>query len=401
MTQDKDATQAPLHSEPGGSRLSRYSWSLAILWTAMVLGSWSWNLVKVRQGTEDAARIQARESFQMDVLYRRWNAMCGGVYAQVGDWIQPNPHLEVAERDLQTPSGRRLTLVNPAYMTRLIHELGAEASGIQGHITSLNPIRPENSPDRWETQSLQAFAQGEVEKSGLAAIDETLYMRLMRPLVTEESCLRCHAVQGYKEGDIRGGISISVPMAALQAATREYETVLGLGHGGLWLLGLVGLFWGRWRLARGIRVHQQDEDALLAREAQLRVLFETMTEGVVRITPEGQIAQANPAAERILGLTRAQIESRHYVSPEWKILRPDGTPMPPEEMAGPRAMKEQRPVTDVSMGVERPDGSRSWISVSAVPITSKTGRLDGVGNSQRRQRADRTGSTRAVCAGGV
>ena len=104
------------------------------------------------------------------------------------------------------------------------------------------------------------------------------------------------------------------------------------------------------------------EKALQESEARLRSLFETMAEGVILIAPDGQIVQANPAAERILGLERPVIESRNYVSPEWEILRPDGTPMPPEEMAGPRAMKEMRLVKDVVMGVKRPDGAidKAW-----------------------------------------
>ena len=120
------------------------------------------------------------------------------------------------------------------------------------------------------------------------------------------------------------------------------------------------------------------DEALRESEERLRSLFETMAEGVILIAPDGQIVQANHAAESILGLERSEIEGRNYVSPEWEILRPDGTPMPPEEMAGPRAMKEKRPVKDVVMGVKRPDGSIVWINVSAAPIMNKAGRFEGV-----------------------
>jgi PAS domain S-box-containing protein len=119
------------------------------------------------------------------------------------------------------------------------------------------------------------------------------------------------------------------------------------------------------------------EEALRVSEERLRSLFETMAEGVILIAPDGQIIQANPAAERILGLQRSEIETRNYIAPEWAILCPDGTPMPPEEMAGPRAMKEKRPVKDVVMGVVRPDGSISWINVSAAPIIDEAGELEG------------------------
>lgn len=120
------------------------------------------------------------------------------------------------------------------------------------------------------------------------------------------------------------------------------------------------------------------EEELRESEAHLQGLFETMAEGVIFIAPDGQIVQANPAAERILGLKRSNIEARNYVAPEWEILRPDGTPMPPDEMAAPRAMREMRPVKDVVMGVKRPDGTISWINVSAAPVMTESGEFEGV-----------------------
>ncbi len=113
-------------------------------------------------------------------------------------------------------------------------------------------------------------------------------------------------------------------------------------------------------------------------DARLRILFDTMVEGVVLIAPDGQIMEANPAAERILGLSRSEITGRKYIDPGWKILRPDGSPMPAEEMAGPRAMQEKRAIEDVVMGVERPDASVVWIRVNASPLLNDRGGVDGV-----------------------
>ena len=120
------------------------------------------------------------------------------------------------------------------------------------------------------------------------------------------------------------------------------------------------------------------EETLWESEARLRGLFKTMAEGIILIALDGQIIQANPAAEHILGLQDSEIEARNYIAPEWEILRPDGTPMPPDEMAGPRAMKEMRLVKDVVMGVKRPDGTISWINVSAAPLMDEAGRFMGV-----------------------
>ncbi|KPL17650.1 MAG: hypothetical protein AMJ92_11480 [candidate division Zixibacteria bacterium SM23_81] len=113
-------------------------------------------------------------------------------------------------------------------------------------------------------------------------------------------------------------------------------------------------------------------------EKRLRSLFEMMTEGVVMIAPDGQIVQANHAAERILGLKLSKIEDRKLIALDWKILRPDGTPMPPEETPGHRAMKKRRRVENIVMGIERPDGSISWVNASAVPLIDKAGKLEGI-----------------------
>jgi PAS domain S-box-containing protein len=123
--------------------------------------------------------------------------------------------------------------------------------------------------------------------------------------------------------------------------------------------------------------HKQMKMALHEGEQQYRALFDTITEGVVLVAPEGQIVSANPAAEYILGLTHSEIEGRKYDSPDWDLLRPDGTLMPPKEFASARAMKEKCVVRDVVMGVQRPDGSVFWISVNAVPLLDETGALKG------------------------
>ncbi len=125
-------------------------------------------------------------------------------------------------------------------------------------------------------------------------------------------------------------------------------------------------------------VLKKSEHELLKSKVRFQSLFETMNEGVVVIDPDGQIVQANPSAERILGLVRSEIMKRNYTAPDWKVLRPDGTEMPPEEMAGPRAMKDRQPIKGMVMGVEHPDGVIAWINVSAAPLVNEDGELGGI-----------------------
>ena len=93
------------------------------------------------------------------------------------------------------------------------------------------------------------------------------------------------------------------------------------------------------QLEAPISEHKRAQEALRESGDRFRRLFEAMAEGVILIAPDGQIVQANPAAERILGLKHSEIEGRNYISPEREILHPDGTPMTREEMLDPRAIK--------------------------------------------------------------
>ncbi len=260
-------------------RLERYVWALAVVWTAVVAAAVISDAVQIEHNAVETARIQARAAHQKDVIYRRWNAGHGGIYVPVTATTQPNPHLsDVPERDITLPSGRLLTLMNPAYMTRQVHELGEAESRVRGHITSLNPIRPENAPDPWEAEALQAFERGEIEVSSLEEVSGEEHIRLMRPLITEKGCLKCHAAQGYQEGDIRGGISVSIPMEPLREIARTNVLTLVLGHGALWLMGVSGIFLGTRRLSREVARRNRAEQETRRHAVQLEAAKERAEE---------------------------------------------------------------------------------------------------------------------------
>lgn len=182
--------------------------------TAIFGFSLYWNISRTRNAAIEFAKVEGYASYNIDVLVRRWASMHGGLYVPPTEQYPPNPYLTfIDDRDVVTSDGRILTLVNPAYLTRQLHELGDDQYGVKGHITSLNPIRPENKADEWEIIALKEFEKGEVDEySSLVKIDGEDFIRYMKPMITEQACLRCHEHQGYKVGNIRGGVSVSVPM---------------------------------------------------------------------------------------------------------------------------------------------------------------------------------------------
>ncbi len=223
-------------SNPG---FGPYILGLAGCWTLIVCGYWWWNLTIQKKNVINLASTAAQTHILKDVIFREWVSDHGGVYVPVTEKTPPNPYLSsLPERDISTTSGERMTLVNPAYMSRQVHELSKKQFGVQAHMTSLTPIRPENVPDDWETNALKALERGSLEFFSVESVEGKPHFRMMRPLFTKKECLKCHAFQGYKEGDIRGGLSIALPLDKFEAIVSPAIVKLTWGYLLLWALGL-------------------------------------------------------------------------------------------------------------------------------------------------------------------
>jgi len=255
------STQSSRRLDPGGYHF----WLFVAAWTMAIAASFAWNLSQHAEHTRALAVQTARALYEKDILYREWSSLKGGVYAAVSADTPPNPYLTLPDRDVRTPAGKALTLVNPAYMTRQVFELQDRKMGIRGHITSLKPIRPGNAPDAWERSALRRFERGDTEVTEFTTTRGVSAIRLMRPLVTAQSCLKCHAVQGYRVGDVRGGIGVTVPMTIFAEPT--YGITLGAAHGVLWAIGIAGLVGALRSVSRHNRArHLAYEDLRAAKE---------------------------------------------------------------------------------------------------------------------------------------
>ena len=301
--------------------LRYHSWFLVLLWTGCIAASLLWNLYEQREKILELARNSAQITFENDVLYRRWASKQGGVYVPVSELTPPNPYLNVPDRDITTSSGLSLTLVNPAYMARQVNQMAADIHGSQGHITSLNPIRPENGPDSWETAALKSFERGTKEVSSVEKIAGEEYLRLMRPFVTEKACLKCHASQGYKEGDIRGGISVSIPMAPLSAIERPLIAGISLAHLLLWIVGIAGIVVSKKGLEKQILARERAEAVLSESADKLRIVSDFTYDLEYWRSPDGHFLYVSPSCERITGYTREEFmeDSGLY----FRIIHPD------------------------------------------------------------------------------
>lgn len=225
----------------------------------------------VRKQNMEVVTEGVRNLFRFIVLTRKWDAEHGGVYVFASEQTPVNAYLDHPERELELRDKRKLVLVNPAYMTRQIAELSTQdpESGMRFHITSRRPIRPQNKADEWEEAALIKFEQGWQEFSSIEDESGQPYLRYMAPLFIKQECLKCHAKHGYKLGDVRGGISVSLRLAAVEKTIQADIMATVWNHAAYYGL-LLAVSWGLIELlARRWRALEDNVETLRTTRSQL------------------------------------------------------------------------------------------------------------------------------------
>jgi signal transduction histidine kinase len=178
-------------------------------------------------------------------------------------------------------------------MTRQVFSFAREINAPQGHITSLHPKHPENVPDAWEKAALEGFGRNAKEYGSVEIMNGKRFFRLIRPFAVDEKCSRCHAAEGYKPGDIRGGISVAVPMENFAEGLQRQDRLMWIVIVLLWFMGVCGICWGGRQLVIGRRAFEdanrvlterveselaksRAKDALLLQQARYRTLGELL-----------------------------------------------------------------------------------------------------------------------------
>ena len=175
---------------------------------------------------EQGLKNRAQALFSSIVITRKWNALHGGVFVEKTPGMESNPYLQ--NPDITASNGKTYTKKNPALMTREISEIADKEGAFQFHITSLKPLNPKNTPDSFERQALMGFTQGKSEAIGKEKSGGVTHYRYMAPLFVEQTCLACHAAQGYRLGDVRGGISVRFNIEEMERALLLNRLLLGL-----------------------------------------------------------------------------------------------------------------------------------------------------------------------------
>ncbi|HSW62929.1 MAG TPA: ATP-binding protein [Dissulfurispiraceae bacterium] len=154
---------------------------------------------------------EARVLFKQVVITRAWIADHGGVFIEKKPGMKQSPYLSIDQ--IIDQGGKKYLLKTPAMVTKELSRYAEEQGLYWFHITSLKLTNPENAPDDFERSAIASFERHEAkELFSVQEINKRPFLRYISPLYAEEGCLKCHAHQGYKIGDIRGAISITLPI---------------------------------------------------------------------------------------------------------------------------------------------------------------------------------------------
>lgn len=205
------------------SAYRRSQWIKLIAWTVLVVIAAFFYHNEHSKEVIELAKNTAKTALNKDLATRVWIISHGGVYVPIDDKTPPSPWLShVPERDIQTPT-KSLTLMNSSYMLRQMMESYGTLYGEKTRISSLKPLNPANKAKPWEEKALR-YLQANPTKTDFYELyqsNEGESIRMMIPMLVETSCLKCHNPSENKVGDIRGGISIAVPLKAFINMTQQ------------------------------------------------------------------------------------------------------------------------------------------------------------------------------------
>ncbi len=228
---------------------------------ALIILSVFWGL---HLRSEDQFRRQlignGRAFFNEMMMTRLWLTSHQGVYVKQNPGDEVNPYLKSVpglKTTLKDSDGDIYILKNPDQVTREISVIASQKGIFEFHLTSLKPLNPANAPDDFERRALEAFTRGAKEEFRFEDTGRGRLFRYMAPLATEASCLRCHAHQGYKAGEIRGGISVNMPAEDVFAQMRASNIYLAVSALGVLLMMLLTVYLIARYFLRNLNVAEQ------------------------------------------------------------------------------------------------------------------------------------------------
>ena len=276
----------------------KYFALILIIWTLIIAGSLWFNITDQEDKTVSVVKKIAQANFNKDEAYRLWASSHGGVYVPLTEKTPPSPWLShIKDRDLTTTDGKKLTLMNPAFMVREMMNDYSELYGIKGRIFGIKYLNPDNKATEYEEQIIDRFEKGEKEISEIIGMGKEELYYLASPIIMREVCQKCHGQLDYKNGDIRGSVSISVPMLPYREIESQLISGIAITHAFVWAIGFLAMVY----VSNKAKKNLIEKDEYLDEIKIFSFVFEDTIDPIVITDKDGVILRVNTAFSTLTG----------------------------------------------------------------------------------------------------
>jgi len=290
---------------------------LVVVLAVLIVNMIQWEKKSLEEIQITNTREFARAFYGHILSTNIWSQEHGGIYVEI------TQHQDRRNRKQPVSiMGKDFVKINPAIVTKQIAELLEKRSAYRFHITSLSPTSREGQPDPWEREVLKEFQKGRMEASTVIEVNKKRYFRFMAPLTIDEKCLKCHQMKGYSISDIRGGVSIDIPLETtdrLFAAQVKRSAVRFATFGIFTMLSIIFLTWflskrisdafrEKIRQQKVLKELNERLSLLAARDQQI---LASIVDGIAIINDEGVIESTNAAFTRYTGVSAEEMKGRH------------------------------------------------------------------------------------------
>jgi PAS domain S-box-containing protein len=117
------------------------------------------------------------------------------------------------------------------------------------------------------------------------------------------------------------------------------------------------------------------EKALRESEELHRTVVTHMAEGVLVQDARGAVLAMNPVAGNLIGPVADRMNQPSTIVPRERVIREDGSPVPPEEFPVAVALRTGEPQLAGVVGIVRPDESVTWVRGNTIPLKDAEGRV--------------------------
>ena len=121
-----------------------------------------------------------------------------------------------------------------------------------------------------------------------------------------------------------------------------------------------------------------DTTARVQQQAKLQALWAVLSIGVVVQSLDGSVVEANRGAERLLGLTTAQLQAGGMLAVGWQAVHEDLSACPASEFPALRTLASGLPLHNQTIGLCDPTGVQRWLLVNTELQRDVRGQLTGV-----------------------